>query len=163
MAPLPDIHGFKWVQLSPNQCQTRCHYVVHYAWNGMHFIYLYVYIYIYINTYKYICHMGSHKMKVADSALYVKCASGVIFLISPYFLCDISHITPLGSPRQIMVTHQCDKTLNTWQHTQIWGIPSAVLIALSGLHPSSAIKTALGIYPISRLLPCINYYIMYII
>ena len=25
MAPLPDIHGFKWVQLSPNQCVTRCH------------------------------------------------------------------------------------------------------------------------------------------
>ena len=91
-------------------------------------------------------------MKVADSTLYVTCASGVIFLISLL----------VGSPRQIMVTHQCDKTLNTWQRKQIWGIPSAVLIALSGLHPSSAIKTALGIYPISRLLPCINYYIMYI-
>ena len=38
MAPLPDIHGFKWVQLSPNQCVTTCHYVMHYAWNGMHFI-----------------------------------------------------------------------------------------------------------------------------
>ena len=31
MAPLPDIHGLKWVQLSPNQCVTRCHYVVHYG------------------------------------------------------------------------------------------------------------------------------------
>ena len=94
MAPLPDIHGFKWVQLSPNQCQTRCHYVVHYICLEWHAFYLFIYIYIY--TYKYICHMGSHKMKVTDSALYVTCASGVIFLISPYFLCDISHITPRG-------------------------------------------------------------------
>ena len=80
------------------------------------------------------CHMGSHKLKVADSTLYTvtrASASGVILLISPYFLCDISHITPrglsllAGSPRQIMVTHPCEKTLNTWQHVQIWGIPSA--------------------------------------
>ena len=62
-------------------------------------------------------------MKVADSALYtVTRASGVIFLISLL----------VGSPRPIMVAHPCDKTLNTWQRAQIWGIPSAVLIALEG-------------------------------
>ena len=68
----------------------------------------------------YTCHMGSHKMKVTDCALYtVTWRFGVIFLISLL----------VGSPRQIMVTHPCDKTLNTWQHTQIWGLPSAVLIS----------------------------------
>ena len=35
MAPLPDIHGFKWVQFSPNQWVTTCHYIVHY---GMAFL-----------------------------------------------------------------------------------------------------------------------------
>ena len=68
-----------------------------------------------------VCHMGSHKMKVADSALYtVTRASCVIFLISLL----------VGSPRQIMVTHPCDKTLNTWQRAQIWGIPHIALAAM---------------------------------
>ena len=119
-------------------CVTPCAAILYCSWNLSS---------IYSSWNIVLCHMGSHEVKVADSALYtVTRASGVIFLISPYFLCDISHITPRGSPRQIIVTHPCDKTLNTWQRAQIWGIPSAVWIAS-------------GIYPISRLLPCINYYI----
>ena len=112
-----------------------------------------------------ICHMGSHKMKVADSALYtVTRTSGMIFLIiSPYFLCDISHITPRGqSQKNYGHSLHVTKHLDTWQRAQVhvWGIPSAVLIALQGYHAPRAlyIKTASGIYPISRLLPCINYY-----
>ena len=67
-------------------------------------------------------------MKVADSALYtVTCASGVIFLISLL----------VGSPRQIMVTHPCDKTVSTWQRAQIWGIPEYPNTAQYGVYTRS--------------------------
>ena len=76
-------------------------------------------------------------MKVADSALYtVTRASRVIFLISLL----------VGSPRQNMVTHPCDKTLNTWQRADMGHTLSSFDSAL-GLRPSSAIKIASGIYP----------------
>ena len=56
-------------------------------------------------SYTTYCHMGSHKMKVTDSALYtVTRASGVIFLIYPTS-CVIFLISLLvGSPIQIMLS-----------------------------------------------------------
>ena len=59
-----------------------------------------------------------------------------------------------------MVTHHVTKHLTHGSTCRDMGHTLSSFDSVLGLRPSSAIKTASGIYPISHLLPCVNYYIV---
>ena len=122
------------------------------------------------------CHMGSHKMKVADNTIYtVTRASGVIFLLSPYFLWDISPITLLLVGYFSYHPTSCGIFLLSpyflWDISPItlllvgyFSYQSYFLWDISPINPTradmghtlSSFDSAFRATPLEHLLPCVN-------